>query len=186
MQTSKKTLTNLCKQELLPQIQYLWIHINEEEKDSNGWCLLKREEWALKFKKSTRTITRHLTALEKSNLIEKAKRSDGYKKGVHLFVRPFPPETLECMQFYATFISAVPLDDDKRSVLVTFLDAYNRTGDISFKYCTTIIRGAAISAYEHLIPNTQCYFTASLKPTQGGMEISVVTNIQAIREYHYA
>lgn len=186
MQISKKTLINLCKQELLPQIQYLWVHINEEEKDSTGWCLFKRDEWAIKFKKSPRTITRHLTALERSHLIEREKRTDGYKKGVHLFVRPFPPETLECMKFCARFISATLMNDEERSVLVKFQDVSNRTGDISFKYCASIIRGAAISAYEHLIPNTQCYFTASLKLTHSGVEISVVTNVQAIREYYYA
>jgi len=78
MQTSKKTLNNLSKQNILPQVQYLWIHINEEEKDLDGFCLFKKDDWAYRLKKSPRTITRHLRSLTNTQLIEKLYRSTGY------------------------------------------------------------------------------------------------------------
>lgn len=186
MQTSKKTLNNLSKQNILPQVQYLWIHINEEEKDLDGFCLFKKDDWAYRLKKSPRTITRHLRSLTNTRLIEKLYRSTGYKQGVHLFIRPLEPETNDCMTLFATLHKCELLDQVEPVIQLHFQDVYNRSGTIRFKQCSALLKGVSIKRCEWLLPGKHICFSASLKVSEQCKEILHVSNLRPSGEYYHA
>lgn len=189
MQISKKILNNLARQTILPQVQYLWVHISKEEKDIDGFCEFKIDEWAIKLNKHRRTISRHLKDLYNSHLIQKIRRSRGYKKGVTLFVCPLQPETTDCMTFYATFAKGELLntaDNDEPSMWLLFKDIYNRSGTIRFSQCSALLKGNEMKRCQNLIPGKTVCFSASLKVTQSDKEILAVTNVQPTQRYYYA
>lgn len=187
MEISKKTLTNLLKQNLSKSAQLLWLHIAKEDCNEDGYFHFDQREWSVRICLSERQIRRALKELEILGDIQRDYRT--LDSGNRLFICPLEPETSDCMKFYATFLGSELVDtsdSDTPVMKLSFKDAYNRSGTIRFAHCSAFLRGNQLKPCEKLIPGERVCFSASLKVTQSDKSILAVTHIQPIQRYHYA
>jgi hypothetical protein len=102
MIANRNLVTCLHNQNVSDSAKILWLLINSEEKDPDGFVYLSQTDWADKYSFSVPKLKKNLKSLNDQHLIVRNYRSDS-GCGKKLYVKPLPPETEDDMTFFGEF-----------------------------------------------------------------------------------
>lgn len=123
-------LEKLSYQNITNTSKWLWLLLNSEEKDKDGFFHLCQREFAEKLSISRRQLIKYLNDLDEKHLIEKDLRTTpvaGDRARRRLFIKIRKLETVNNMTFFATFER---ISEDQK--IAYFKDIYNVIQDIHF------------------------------------------------------
>lgn len=131
-----KTLLNcLCYQKITVQAKFLWVLLESQNKNSDGYFQLSISTWVNLLDISPSNLKRQLKELNDHSLIKREYRSDS-SGGNKLFIKIIYPENLDNMTFLGFFDGYEERLDryGNQTIVARFKDLLSLNNKISLKY----------------------------------------------------